>query len=169
MRFGATVLVTGNAYTDAFLVKYNNNGIAQWAVAGNGNNNDMPTAVTVDALNNIYITGYFSSSSLKFGTDSVINGTNDGYTNDVFIAKFDGTGALGWIRGNTSNSATSYHALSFGIAADAAGNVYTGGRFGSAYLRFANDSVATTGGNDLFLVKYDVNGNFQWLKSYRLL
>ncbi|MGZ3863495.1 MAG: T9SS type A sorting domain-containing protein [Bacteroidia bacterium] len=165
VRFGATTLVTSGAYTDAFLVKYNNNGIAQWAVAGTGNNDDMPTAVTVDALNNIYVTGNYSSSSIKFGADSVINGTNDAYTNDIFIAKFDVNGTLGWIKGNTSNSATSYHALAFAVCADATGNVYVGGRFGSSYLRFDNDSVATTGGSDLFLVKYDVNGNYKWVKS----
>lgn len=165
VRFGATTLVTSGAYTDAFLVKYNNNGIAQWAVAGTGNNDDMPTAVTVDALNNVYVTGYYNSTSIKFGADSVINGTNDAYVNDIFIAKFDANGTLGWIKGNISNSATSYHTLAFAVGADATGNVYVGGRFGSNYLRFDNDSVATTGGNDLFLVKYDVNGNYKWVKS----
>ncbi|MGZ3864949.1 MAG: T9SS type A sorting domain-containing protein [Bacteroidia bacterium] len=165
VRFGATTLVTSNANNDVFLVKYNNSGVAQWAVAGTGNDDDMATAIAIDGSNNLYITGSFVSTSLTFGANSILNGTNDQYVNDIFIAKFDNSGNNLWVRGNTSNSTTSYHALAFAVGADAAGNVYVGGRFGSSYLRFNNDSVATTGNSDLYLVKYDANGNYQWVKA----
>ncbi|GAB3700414.1 hypothetical protein GCM10027592_27330 [Spirosoma flavus] len=51
------------------------------------------------------------------------------------------------------------------IAVDNNGNVYTTGVY-SAGTNFGNGIVQTTGGNDIFVLKYDTNGNFIWVKTY---
>ena len=48
---------------------------------------------------------------------------------------------------------------------DASGNVYVSGAFSSDYIRFGTDSVALVGYYDIFLVKYNSAGVFQWLKT----
>ena len=175
------VYVTGNYQTDtlflgttylvktggvnAFIAKYNASGVVQWAKTSTGNSQDMPYAITIDASTNIYIAGYFNSTAVIFGGNSFANGTNDSFTNDVFVAKFDNSGNNLWVNGSTSNKATSGDAKAYGIGLDGANNVYVAGSFGSAYIRFGTDSLANAGYNDIFMVKYNTSGVLQWLKS----
>ena len=60
------------------------------------------------------------------------------------------------------------------IAVDASGNTFVAGRFSSISLSFGTTSLkntdSTNTGNtgmsmDIFLAKYDANGNFLWAKS----
>src|SRR5205085_5575467 len=39
-------------------LKYNSSGVLQWAAQYNGSNSDEAYAITLDASNNVYITGY---------------------------------------------------------------------------------------------------------------
>ncbi|HXD93528.1 MAG TPA: SBBP repeat-containing protein [Bacteroidia bacterium] len=165
LNFGGTVkLINTSGYT-AFVAKYNSSGVAQWAQQGTGNAASRAYSVAVDASNNVYITGYFSSTSIAFGINNAINGTNDGVTNDVFIAKFDNNGNSLWVKGSTSNSTTSGDALGYGIGADAAGNVYVTGSFESSNITFGGTTLANNGYIDMFVVKYNTSGTFQWLKT----
>ncbi len=165
LNFGGTVkLINTSGYT-AFVAKYNSSGVAQWAQQGTGNAASKAYGVAVDASNNVYITGYFSSTSIAFGINNAINGTNDGVTNDVFIAKFDNNGNSLWVKGSTSNSSTTGDALGYGIGADAAGNVYVTGSFESSNITFGGTTLANNGYIDMFVVKYNTSGTFQWLKT----
>lgn len=162
--FGSSYILNSN-YRDVFVAKYNTSGVVQWVTSAAGNDNDFSEAITVDGAGNIYVTGEFVSRALIFGTDSVTNGTNDGYTRDVFIAKLDNTGAPLWIRGSSSNSFTSDAAYGYGISTDGGGNVYVGGKFNCSAIRFGTDSLAVNGNSDMYLVKYDGSGNEVWLRS----
>jgi hypothetical protein len=162
--FGTKYLVD-SAYRDVFLVKYNPNGGVIWAKQGHGNDNDLSFGISIDALNDVYIAGSFVSTKLTFGSNSVTNGTNDGSTYDVYVAKFDTAGNNAWVRGSTTNSSTSGYSFGYSVSSDASGNVYVGGQFEPSYIRFGADSLANNGYYDMFLVKYDANGNEQWLKS----
>jgi hypothetical protein len=51
------------------------------------------------------------------------------------------------------------------VATDAAGNVYVAGYFNSWPLIFGTDTLYTTGAYDMYLVKYDANGNALWARS----
>ncbi|HWY38644.1 MAG TPA: SBBP repeat-containing protein, partial [Bacteroidia bacterium] len=162
--FGSNYILNSGS-KDAFMVKYNSNGAVQWLKSGTGAASDLSYAIAVDASNNVYLTGSFVSGTLTFGSNTITNGTNDGYIADVFITKYDNNGNNLWLRGTTSNTSSSDNAEGFAIGTDAAGNVYAGGRFGSAYIRFGTDSIATAGSRDMFVVKYDGTGNFGWLKT----
>ena len=164
LNFGAVKLLNSNGYT-AFVAKYNSSGVAQWAQQGTGNAASRAYGVAVDGSGNVYITGYFSSTSIAFGINNAINGTNDGSTNDAFVAKFDNNGNSLWVKGSTSNSTTTGDVLAYGIGADAAGNVYVAGDFGSGSVTFGTTTLSNNGYNDIFVVKYNTSGAFQWLKT----
>jgi hypothetical protein len=54
-------LPTATGYA-AFIVKYNSVGIVQWATNIHGLSYDFGNSITTDSLNNVYVTGYYSSS-----------------------------------------------------------------------------------------------------------
>jgi type IX secretion system substrate protein len=164
LNFGAVKLVNTGGYT-AYVAKYNSSGVAQWAQQGTGNAASQAYGVAVDASSNVYITGDFSSASITFGSNSLTNGTNDGSINDAFVAKFDNNGNNLWIQGNTSNSSSDGDVIGLGIGADASGNVYVGGYFESSSITFSSTTIGNNGYNDIFVVKYNTSGVFQWLKT----
>lgn len=88
--FGAYKLTSAGA-TDLFVAKVSPAGSILWAVSAGGTSPDVGTSIAVDTLGNSYITGSFSGTA-KFGTVSL---TTLG-TNDIFVAKLDGTGKFLW-------------------------------------------------------------------------
>ena len=87
----------------------------------------------MDDIGNVYITGYFASSTADFGSDTLINVDYDpGNYNipiDGFVSKLNPAGDFLWARsfGGHGNDRSSKLAL------DSVGNVYLGGYFGERY------------------------------------
>lgn len=160
--FGTSpIYITANDYYDVFLAKYDPAGVVQWAKQGTGDYIDRAVAVAVDQSGAVCITGSFGSTSLRFGTDSIMNSSN---YYDVFIAKFDNsTGACQWLR---RGSGVSYDEYAYGISTDNANNVYVTGTYGSNYIVFGTDSLplSASGYYDIFTVKYNSAGAEQWLR-----
>ncbi|OJJ21262.1 hypothetical protein BKI52_11905 [marine bacterium AO1-C] len=76
--------------TDVVLAKYKNNGDFQWAKNIEGTDNDYSQDIHIPAgTNNIYIAGYFESTSIDTDLGTGVNALNrlDG-TSDGFIAKY---------------------------------------------------------------------------------
>ena len=163
--FMGTLHAVNSSYQDVFIAKYNTNGVPQWLKQSTGNSQEKGTGITLDASKNVYVSGYFNSTTLTFGSNSVSSGINDGSTNNAFLAKFDSTGANLWVKGSTSNASTNGDAYAFGIGTDASGNVYVTGSFGSDFIVFNAQSIPNNGYNDIFTVKYNTSGVFQWLKT----
>lgn len=169
--FQADTLFTGSlkainsGYKNVFIIKYNTAGVALWISQSTGTSQDRGNDIALDASGNIFVTGAFNSPSIIFGSNNAINGTNDGFTYDAFVAKFDVNGNNLWVKATTSNVNTFGDVNGYGIGTDASGNVYAAGDFESDYIRFGVDSVANNGYRDIFLVKYSSNGSLQWLKT----
>ncbi len=150
----------GNLYVSSVfgvgISKIDTTGSIQWMVYPIANITD----ICLDALGNIYITGMISQNA-TFGTFNLIC---DGY-NDIFVAKYDPAGTCIWARdaGAVNTSTWYYKDQGNGIAVDANGNVYVTGQYVDTlsinntliYSQFPQD-------NELFLAKWDNNGNFQW-------
>ena len=120
-NFYVTGYTTGNldgqtnaGLKDIFVTKYDQTGTKQWTSLLGTASDDAAGGIAVDASGNVYVTGY-------------TNGSLAGQTNaggaDVFVAKYDGSGARIWVAllGTSADDAGN------GIAADSSGNVYVTG------------------------------------------
>ena len=137
--------------SDIFLAKYDTNGNKQWTtqLGAKGYNNrsyDVGNSVSVDNSENIYVTGY---TQWNFG--SITLGSND-----AFLIKYDTKGNQQWIKQFGSEKSDIGH----GVSVDKTGNIYVSGEtFGNL------DGRINQGESDIFIVKYDTNGNKQWTKQ----
>jgi gliding motility-associated-like protein len=148
---------------DIFITKFDANGNFIWAKQFSGNFLDVSYSMKVDNQGNIYLTGIFFSTCDFDPGPGVYNLVSAG-NEDVFVAKLNGSGNLMWAkrmgaaRFDRSNS----------ISLDNAGNVYITGYFlltvdfdpGVAVLNLTSD-----GGEDMFIVKLNNNGNLVWVKQ----
>ncbi|MBI2906178.1 MAG: SBBP repeat-containing protein [Chloroflexi bacterium] len=137
------VYVTGysvDGYSDYATIKYDPNGNQLWVARynGPGNSGDYATGLAVDALGNVYVTGY--SVGLVSGSDyATIKYDPSGV--QLWVARYNGPGDSG--------------DLAQALAVDGQGNVYVTGQ---------SDGAGT--GSDYATIKYDANGNQLWVARY---
>lgn len=127
-----------------------------WVASAGGAKHDKTRGITVDAKGFAYITGEFSGDS-KFGAQTIKSAGDM----DYFIAKLDPTGKILWAR----TGGGSLIDRGYGVAVDAAGNVYATGHYQSADAAFDGQKVSLVGGYDIFLAKYDADGKRLWVKT----
>ncbi|MCX6352638.1 MAG: SBBP repeat-containing protein, partial [Bacteroidetes bacterium] len=147
---------------DAYLVKFNGNGIRQWATYNGGEAYDEGESISKDKFGNIYISGK-TASTKNISTSWVYQTALAGYY-DVFLSKFDKSGIRIW--------GTYYGGklADYGLAntTDDSGNIYVTGQTLSttkmATKGIYQDSLA--GGRDAFLVKFNTKGNIVWGTYY---
>lgn len=134
-------ITTGN---DITTIKYNSNGIQQWASTYNGayNGYDQGAALVVDASGNVYVTGYET--------------TSNNFTYDCVTLMYNSSGVQQWA--NIYNGTGNYNDQGKDILVDGSGNVYVTGPSDSIYNSFPN--------TDIVLLKYDNGGILQWRKVY---
>ncbi len=156
IAFGTTTLSNSGFGYDVFLVKYDTNGNVLWAKNPVGANTDECYSVSADVSGNAFITGYFSSPTITFGSTTLTNTV----ASDLFLAKYDANGNVLWAKGVSGTGQNSYS-----VSADPNGNVFMTGYFRSPALAFGATTLTNSGGADLFLAKYDANGNVLWAKS----
>jgi hypothetical protein len=131
-----------------------------WAKSAGGSGDDYGSSVAADGSGNVFITGYFGSSSITFGSITL---TKPGDYN-MFIVKY------GAASGNVTWAKSTEESLwneGRGIAADANGNIFVTGGFAGNTINFGNNVSLTNRnrGLEIFSVKYDQEGNAQWAKS----
>jgi hypothetical protein len=161
---GTYTLSAVNGY-DIFVGKYTTNGDLIWAKQlGGAGQFEYGFSVAVDAIGNVYSTGYFQSTGEFDPGVGVYNLTASGTTQDTYISKLDASGNFVWAKqlAGTGNED------SRSIAVDGSGNVYTTGKF-DGVLDFdpsaATYTLNTFGSNDIYVSKLDVSGNFVWGKQ----
>jgi len=160
LNFGGVVLTNANPPNfDAFVARFNPDGTLLWARSFGGTNGDSARAIAIDGQDNCYVTGYFYSTNFLVGNVTLTNFAANGY-GSLFIAKFDPSGNLLWARGPDSG----YSQSAFGIAVDAAGNCYVTGQF-SGTATIGGINLVSSGSSDIFLLKYDPNGNLLWAQK----
>lgn len=133
-----------------------------WAKRAGGGTTDEGTAIATDAEGNTYVTGYFKLTA-TFGAGDASPVQLSALGQDVFVAKYGPGGGLQWVR-----QARSQAGWGSGIGVDAAGNCYVFGYFGPT-ITFASGTPQQVSfnalANDLFLAKYDKDGNFIWARQ----
>jgi len=172
---------------DAFVVKYNSLGIAQWATNIGGTDSDISNGITTDTNNNVYITGeYISNSSIISNYSTVSSGIillstfgtllKTGTASDAFVVKYNSSGIAQWATTLTGGSTE----IGLSIITDQTNNVYITGRslttprvsissfstVSSGIVRMSPfGTLVNTGSNDAFIVKYNSSGIAQWATS----
>ena len=159
ITFGSTTLTNaGSGSSDMYVVKYDGSGNVLWAKNAGGTDYDAGYSIAVDSSGNSYVTGYFNSSSITFGSTTLTN--NGGY--DMCVVKYDGSGNVVWAK-NAGGISSDF---GYSIAVDVSGNSYVTGSFSSASITFGSTTLmnASSGSNDIYVVKYDGSGNVVWAK-----
>jgi gliding motility-associated-like protein len=158
---GAHQVTYGGGLTDAFLVKFNTNGVRQWATYYGGLENDFTGYCSVDLNGNIYLSGQTNSLD-NISTPGSHQPVHGGYE-DAYLVKFDPNGVRQW--------ATYYGGLEYDEGnkntVDANGNVYLNGFTESTFGIASTGHQNTLGGVfDAYLVKFNTNGVRQWATYY---
>ncbi len=140
--------------TNKFIAKYDAFGVKMWIRETDGN----PREMMADHNNHIVVSGGFWAGTTFDGVTVVPTGTESAY-----LAKYDAAGQLVWVRlsGGSSNENGA-----FGLAIDAANNLYQSGKVSGNNIRFGGNIVSTFASTDAFLSKYDPNGNLTWYRMF---
>lgn len=159
LTLGSTTLTNGGAM-DLFIVKYDPNGNVLWAVSAGQGFDDGAQAVDVDASGNWYVSGFFESGTLLFGSVALTN-SNPG-NGDVFVVKFDPDGNTLWAR----SAGGPEHDESSALAVDGSGTCHMTGYWDSPSITFdAFTLTNATASSEILVVRYDAVGNATWATS----
>src|ERR1035441_5965968 len=133
-------------------IKYDNTGSVQWAqlLGAPGGSDTSGCSVAADAAGKVYVCGLFEAS-ITIGTTNL---TGSASSWNIFIAKFNSSGALTWVQQPTGGNPSA----GVGAAVDPAGNAYLAGQFTNT-ISFGGISVTNGGG---FVAKYSSSGTIQW-------
>ena len=142
---------------------YAQNPTFEWVKQIGGNNTDVASTITTDLNGNLLVAGHFAGTADLDPGETTASFISNGYT-DVFVQKLDADGNLLWVKQFGGVSEEFAHS----ITTDAVGNVYMTGIF--AYTVDFNPGddpaiITANGDYDTFIIKYDTNGNLQWVKQ----
>ena len=159
--FGNNVQISGGSSLNAFLVKYDLNGVAQWARTNTGQQANFQS-VAIN-YNGIYAVGFIGvGSPVDFGNGIAVTGAGSS-TNPVII-KYSLDGDAQWAK---TTQYTLGSAWFRGIAvADNA--LYAAGELhDDAQYQFGNSVKLSHHSNTAgcVLVKYDLDGNALWART----
>lgn len=156
----SVIYVQSQGDDDLFVTKVDQNGNYLWGFRLGGTINDVAEGVDVDAVGNIYITGYKQGSQdMDPGPGTAIvpaYGNQDG-----FILKLTPQGTFIWVKVFEGVIG----AGPMDICIDGSGNILTTGHFSNGVdfdpgpLLFI---LGTSSGSDAFISKLDSGGNFIW-------
>ena len=130
---------------DAFLSKYDANGVLQWNRQFGTTEEDTASSVAVDGMGSVYISGYTRGS---------LDGANVGEA-DAFLRKYDSDGTLAWAR---QFGSAEFDWAQF-ASADNRGVVVSG------YTEGDLDGT-NAGSHDAFVSRFDTSGNFLWTRQF---
>lgn len=146
--------------TDIFIVKYNKKGDVEWL---NNVGSDTLLSYTLSEYGSdilvsndfIYVTGVFLSKA-KFGA-TLISSAGGG---DIFLAKYSLDGKLIWVKQAGGESQDIPHS----ITTDKYSNIYLTGSF-QRTAKFGSEILSAQNSTEMFLAKYDQDGNVLWAKK----
>ncbi|MBC7553875.1 MAG: hypothetical protein H7257_07840, partial [Taibaiella sp.] len=156
------------------IIKYDSTGSLLWARAGK-NGQSRPIGTAVDRWNNIYVFGLFTTDSITFENNLLVNpgfDRLDPLTNNCYyLLKYNERGDLLWARNGISNIHPDGDALHpGGVTVDSDGNIYISTIFNLPTCIVGRDTLRNAGGtngmNDFFIAKYDSAGAVLWAKGF---
>ena len=158
VNFGGGNITAANT-NDLFILKLNSSGTYQDIYTSNIDTTTKGKGLFVDSSGNIYATGTFQNT-VNFGGGNI---TSSGM--DIYLLKLNSSFAFQWVKRFASGNGASGQALGLAVTVDDDGNVYSGGQIGGSY-NLGGQSVVSGSNNDVYIVKHDSSGTFQWSKTF---
>jgi|GEM_PF-1379179 len=138
---------------DIFIAKWNSAGTRQWVQTFGGTGYDLGYGVATDSTGAICGAGIINGS-VAFGGTTLTTGNG-------YLVKITSAGAIEWAQ------ATGGYGLD--VAATSGGTIYLAGEIFSASTDVdpgpGTLNLPFQGGTDVFVAKYESNGNFTWARS----
>ena len=157
---GSAFTLASSGGRDAFLVRLNGGtGLTEWAAKIGGLSDDVGRAIAVDASGSVLVTGGFSgTSSFVNQAGSTFSTVDSAGLEDIFIAKYDSTGAVQW----AMRAGGGMLDRGSGVAVDASGNIFVTGYFGGTANFGASHTITAAGFRDVFIAKIQSAGVVEW-------
>lgn len=160
---GTSTLTSSGAY-DAFIQKLDANGSYVAAYKLGSSSDDIINDIEIDGNGNIYISGYFTGN-VDFDVTAGVSALNSGTVQSGFIAKYNSSMTLTWVKMLTGASAQWVN----DIAVDNSGNVYSTGGIKTGTIDFdpsASTNTFTCTRSAFFVHKLSSAGNLVWGKGF---
>ncbi|MDG1840941.1 MAG: gliding motility-associated C-terminal domain-containing protein [Crocinitomicaceae bacterium] len=169
LDWGALSVYNSTSYTDQiFVVKLDTDGNEIWMKNAGVNeggfpyNDDHGQDLIADDQGNIYLTGFISNNDgsphdATFDNININVAANDSL---AFLAKLSNDGVWQWVE--TFGGIVDHRDNAMGIDDEA--NLYVVGGFTDTKT-FGTSTLTSNGLTDIYVVKYDSSGTFQWVQS----
>jgi len=154
--FDGTVLTSAGS-NDAFLAKLDPDGKVVWAQIHGDAVNQSIRRIEVTKTNLVVVGGEFYGS-MQLGVNTL---TANGSSQDVFVARFDGSGFHSASRAFGGPLTETLR----GLALDSADRVYITGGFDDV-VNFGGTTLTSTGGRDVFLAGLSSTLSSQWAVGF---
>ncbi len=127
-----------------------------WAKGAIGSHISEGAPICTDANGNVIIAGSYADTSITFGSFTVFNSQPN--HSDIYIAKFNSSGNALWLKtaGGINNDSP------ISICTDSNGNVFMAGNTESPICTFGSVNLVNGSSLNMFVFKYDSNGNEMW-------
>ncbi len=142
-----TYTLTNAGVSNVFIAKYDINGNTLWAKSASGSGSDEGYSVST-YTGGVFVTGGFNSSTIAFGTNTLIPPT--GATDPTFIVLYDLNGNLICDKALSSGADDKN-----GVSADKYGNAYITGDFFANPFILGSNTLTPTGAEDIFIAKFN--------------
>jgi hypothetical protein len=177
--------VSGSAFGSSdqcFIVRFDPNGNPLWGnfvcgdnttPSGGNYRDDQGLDVCIDKAGNIYTVGFMTTVTLFCGGNTVIatNPNTGQHKHCYWLTKMNSSGVFQWAKtfghlpwDPTVLPVPKYIERDIAVCVDNLDGIYVTGGFDST-RQFGPNMHVTTGGYDIFVMKYDSIGNYKWAKT----
>lgn len=161
------IVLTGERSENILTSMYTADGDLLWERTAGGGNLDRGEFMAADNNGNLFVSGMLSPSSSIYFDSYYVPFPSSGVFNANFVAKYDTTGTIHWVRYVYSTTWLQFAVIT-AIVSDASGNIYCAGSYADSELYFSNglSSVGPqgVGSNRAFLTVFDQDGGRPWVR-----
>jgi hypothetical protein len=154
--FGTKEIKAVGKGRNAFVLKLNAEGEAQWATVHSGDPSCITSNITADTQGRVWTSGIFVGKA-TFGGETFAT-TTDPKDKDGFVAHYDTNGNLLWAHAIQGPQID----YGLGIATDGKGQSFLVGEFMDT-TKLAGGTLQSRGSQDIYVAGFDEKGTLEWL------